>query len=525
MLSSQARYLSLGLTLAYIYLLVDYGVWRSGSDPSSMVNAHGNVIFFAASLAVFVLAAAAPKPVGKAVESRAIYPAVAFLGILGAGLLITSGPMLYPSALPASFHNAFFIIGFVFCGLACGLTTLRCAKRYCEIGSSKVLFYTLTSEIVVFVVFTVVAAYENFTFTEQGPSISGAAALCTLPLLSCLASSCPAENEHEDRTGRDKGESVPYERTSIALRELVGMRTDEEPSEQPLPATWRLFVAVFVFTATASIVRNCYAAEQLTASYQAIAQLTILMRACIALVVIVGCLTMLKRVPIEKLLLGTTAGIALGLALISLVGSPSAALCIITSAFFFIFDVFIWCLLAFIVRSKGFDPIFLFGVGRGITCAGMLFAYVLIVNGFGSLLFAESKWVGACLTIIVLACTVLVLNESKVSEILKATDSDEIDLRRVFESAGITADTAPPKVQNWKEACKAVGERAQLSAREQEILQQLASNRLPKDTAEYLHISVSTVRTHTRNIYAKLAVHSREELIALVKDEYDQIGK
>lgn len=37
--------------------------------------------------------------------------------------------------------------------------------------------------------------------------------------------------------------------------------------------------------------------------------------------------------------------------------------------------------------------------------------------------------------------------------------------------------------------------------------------------AEKLYISENTVRTHVRHIYAKLAINSREELLAMIDDE------
>ncbi len=55
------------------------------------------------------------------------------------------------------------------------------------------------------------------------------------------------------------------------------------------------------------------------------------------------------------------------------------------------------------------------------------------------------------------------------------------------------------------------------------MLRQLADNRTPQDIASHLYISLHTVRTHTKNIYAKLDVHSRDELIALVRREYEAL--
>ena len=51
-----------------------------------------------------------------------------------------------------------------------------------------------------------------------------------------------------------------------------------------------------------------------------------------------------------------------------------------------------------------------------------------------------------------------------------------------------------------------------LSDREQQILHILVTGRSYKEIASMLFISVETVRTHVRNIYRKLQIHSAEEL-------------
>lgn len=62
-----------------------------------------------------------------------------------------------------------------------------------------------------------------------------------------------------------------------------------------------------------------------------------------------------------------------------------------------------------------------------------------------------------------------------------------------------------------------MGQRYQLTRRELDIARLLVDGRSKAQVAEALCLSESTVRTHARNLYAKLDVHSREQLQALVE--------
>jgi DNA-binding NarL/FixJ family response regulator len=59
-----------------------------------------------------------------------------------------------------------------------------------------------------------------------------------------------------------------------------------------------------------------------------------------------------------------------------------------------------------------------------------------------------------------------------------------------------------------------------LTARERTVLACLAEGAAHRDAvAKQLHLSVNTVRTHTRNLMAKLGVHSMLEAVALTRDD------
>lgn len=58
-----------------------------------------------------------------------------------------------------------------------------------------------------------------------------------------------------------------------------------------------------------------------------------------------------------------------------------------------------------------------------------------------------------------------------------------------------------------------------LSTRESEVLTLLVEGRSVPAIAKELMISQSTVKTHTQRIYRKMNVHSRDELIELVRNK------
>jgi DNA-binding NarL/FixJ family response regulator len=100
--------------------------------------------------------------------------------------------------------------------------------------------------------------------------------------------------------------------------------------------------------------------------------------------------------------------------------------------------------------------------------------------------------------------------------LLKQTPPDELlaALREVHRGgAPMSSQIARKVVQMFRTGVPA-GPPAELSPREQEILERLARGDLIKNIAEQFGSSFDTVRTHIRRIYEKLHVHSRAQAVA-----------
>ncbi len=64
--------------------------------------------------------------------------------------------------------------------------------------------------------------------------------------------------------------------------------------------------------------------------------------------------------------------------------------------------------------------------------------------------------------------------------------------------------------------CKELGHAHQLTSREEEVLTLIAQGKRLSQIADELSISTNTVKTHTRHVYTKLEINSRNELNALL---------
>ena len=64
--------------------------------------------------------------------------------------------------------------------------------------------------------------------------------------------------------------------------------------------------------------------------------------------------------------------------------------------------------------------------------------------------------------------------------------------------------------------CERLGAECGLTVREVEVLQMLVKGRSKSYIAETLFISENTVRSHSKHIYQKLGVHSKQEVLDLL---------
>lgn len=103
--------------------------------------------------------------------------------------------------------------------------------------------------------------------------------------------------------------------------------------------------------------------------------------------------------------------------------------------------------------------------------------------------------------------------------LLKQTPRSEL-VAAIYElhagGSPMSTNIARKVVQSFHHAPASAGGEAELSARENQVLDELVRGLLYKEIADALGISMGTLHTYIRRIYEKLHVHSRAQAVAKV---------
>ena len=87
----------------------------------------------------------------------------------------------------------------------------------------------------------------------------------------------------------------------------------------------------------------------------------------------------------------------------------------------------------------------------------------------------------------------------------------------IFAELSGEPSTAPADYTSIDDRCEAIAKAKHLTPRELEIMQLLCKGRTKAYIAETLYLTENTVKGHTKHIYTKLDVHSKQELMDLIE--------
>lgn len=194
----------------------------------------------------------------------------------------------------------------------------------------------------------------------------------------------------------------------------------------------------------------------------------------------------------------------LGCAFLVIVGiffgdSPTVVISSLTLAARNFVTILLYMMLYRTVRDCEEHPLVVYGIGRGVyelalTAGLALFSMTAASEFIASMSITTFYFVMACVSL-------LLLNSfARISTVIRRTP--------------LTADT--PHDRTLDQQFDAVAARYQLSEREDEVMRLLCRGRTKRYIAETLYLSEDTVRWHSKQLYRKLDVHSKQELIDLV---------
>lgn len=163
----------------------------------------------------------------------------------------------------------------------------------------------------------------------------------------------------------------------------------------------------------------------------------------------------------------------------------------------------LWAMLSDVAHRSSLPPLAVFGFGW--------VAYSLpfpIGQALGSTLSfhsAASSLVAVIVYLLAMASVFLL-------------DERDFSRNRIFADL---EQAAPPRSMFGpiEQACRHLGEQGGLTEREGEVMLLICQGRSKGYIAENLCISENTVRSHARHLYAKLGVHSKQDLLDLVLGE------
>lgn len=460
--------------------------------------------------------------------------------IAGAAASLGTAVIVAASYLPESFV-ALCVVGNVLTGAGTGVVSMRCACLYGELSARNAF---MTAFCMMFVAMLIYGTTLTF------PHV---AAVAVTVLLPCAAALATMIDESSDATARSAGSRV----LGPGFKRFVAV----------------VFLLSFAFTISRGFYPNALQIGQFNES-RGIVSLWCLVLCAVVVLVIAG-------LP-DSLALGSLGFwiilvSALILAFIPLTGFYSPHIGVAFSTAFIMLGVVSWALFGALTSISGLSPLRVFGFGFLAYLLGSMIGWPL-----GQILSQQGMVLGgygvAVFVALVLVVFFLLFRKRDLVSLLRPDDSSELDEDSGVPGVSSLAAQADACATCWRMTCPqvaaqarqnaeraasdgagqdavrqdgrpvgaeghrdeaddgagdlrkmrwrmVVGQLAQesgLTSREEEVLLLMAKARNARSISEELDISYNTARTHVRNIYTKLGVHSHAELVVLIEERRRQ---
>lgn len=185
-----------------------------------------------------------------------------------------------------------------------------------------------------------------------------------------------------------------------------------------------------------------------------------------------------------------------------------------------------------VARTSGINPLVIFAFYESIIYALQIVGYAV---GYGSGIdhgfdVSQLAFVSVCALFVLLIASIacgggkklhanrlefLMLSPERAGENM----AKEMEVSKKLAKQGAEAASEETEVRDRiSKRCQKVKECFALSSREAEVMELVARGQTATAIAESLFISENTVRTHLKRIYAKLGVHRKREMLAIIEN-------
>lgn len=186
---------------------------------------------------------------------------------------------------------------------------------------------------------------------------------------------------------------------------------------------------------------------------------------------------------------------------------------------FALFDAYTWLLFAYLASCHE-KPAAVFGYGLFLITGSILTGELAFTSLFSIATSADTTWISIAGAASMLAATLIFQDspETFAGWRLRA------NIVEVFELAAANATTEENGDPATNDALERFCPEHSLTLREREIILLLIKGRNNPFIREQLNISNNTLKTHLRNLYRKLSVSNRQELLSLFTtfNEFDK---
>ncbi len=464
-------YLGLGCWIAWNTIGFSGAFWLHDTE-TSIRSENLMMVHLAACVATLLLFAAFSKRASKIVAKNAFTYAGALVGCVGTLLIVATREAILP-------NQYLFYAGCILSGAGTTTLFMRAAALFGTLAPHRALYTIALSELFSIMVFFVLNGCPNEV---------ASACFVLLPLLSAFFFSLRSKN--------------------------VRGETQVLTNEVPIPRKFGILMLSIGLCSTALELIRSYILigmpPSVSVSSTAIAQFVeIFIMAGIALVVL---LARGSRDDFGKLYSIAAGGLTLLIVVVSMFSLRSTAVASMGWIICSCYNMVVWSMLYYLIYQWKANAVRVVALGNAALSGGSLAAAALAIAYQSAQLGDDfMRVVITVIGVAVLVDVLFVFSEKQINSLLlpidEATEDSGDDGAQLRES-GL-----------WSKKCAAVAARCQLSAREAQVMEELSRGRSAQEIADREVLSIYTVRAHTRSIYAKLDVHSKKELVELIKNE------